>query len=529
MPFVRTRTELFVYRLFPIWSPDEREIILPPPPHLHSQSHFQNHCLREWPSAYIVKLYAGTLLCCKVCFAHKTLSIVFTTVHHTNWILSCCIDFTVLLCHFKPFIYQDLFLGYKRVLSHLYIVIDILNRVPCVLFPIPPHHRRNHLLELQMTGGGVQTMKFTSVNLKPYIYNFNHLAFNQARLFTYVAHLTENCVQDFLSRHLTCIACIVPLPVLCEGLKCAEFCHAAEMHRIWLPRRMDIFHCRELLCAHVCLHCPIFVSIFRASNLVEMPPVVQPPKKIHSKPEANAPTNEHTRSQPLERPLAVSGIEQNNTVCFPPTPPSDPLLNRIVNDFCADLQPAALEETGCAVCGQLKLLVSLKPLSCVQGKLSLLPNNINITRKERFKKEDPVEALDGPPLAHMCDKICPDCETSLTKNKVPTNSLANYLWIGEVPAVLSILTYAERMMVTCIRHNRCVVRVNSGRGKMTSNAVMFSTPIIQVYRKLPPSPQEINDVLAFIFTGPCQPMEADFERTPMLVRQKIVKQCLDWM
>src|SRR5882762_7139045 len=39
----------------------------------------------------------------------------------------------------------------------------------------------------------------------------------------------------------------------------------------------------------------------------------------------------------------------------------------------------------------------------------------------------------------------------------------------------------------------------------------------------------MDDVLAFIFTGPCQPTEEDFHRTPLLVRHNKVGKALEWL
>ncbi|KAJ7019609.1 hypothetical protein C8F04DRAFT_1214301 [Mycena alexandri] len=55
---------------------------------------------------------------------------------------------------------------------------------------------------------------------------------------------------------------------------------------------------------------------------------------------------------------------------------------------------------------------------------------------------------------------------------------------------------------------------------MMANVIMFSNPTLKVYKELPPSRSEIEDVLAFIFMGPVQPTPEDFERTPMLINHK---------
>ncbi|KAG6913716.1 hypothetical protein DXG01_004725, partial [Tephrocybe rancida] len=83
----------------------------------------------------------------------------------------------------------------------------------------------------------------------------------------------------------------------------------------------------------------------------------------------------------------------------------------------------------------------------------------------------------------------------LMKGKLPKNSLANGLWIGDIPEALKDLTFAERLMIA------------------------------RVYKHLPPSREELDEVLAFVFIGSAQPTEEDFERTPI----NKVAEALEWL
>ena len=64
--------------------------------------------------------------------------------------------------------------------------------------------------------------------------------------------------------------------------------------------------------------------------------------------------------------------------------------------------------------------------------------------------------------------------------------------------------------------------------KMISNAVTFEHPMQKIYTVLPPPIEELSEVLAFIFTGPCQPTEDDF-RIPLLVHRNKVGKALEWL
>ena len=51
----------------------------------------------------------------------------------------------------------------------------------------------------------------------------------------------------------------------------------------------------------------------------------------------------------------------------------------------------------------------------------------------------------------------------------------------------------------------------------------------KIYNILPPPIEEMDDVLAFIYTGPCKPTKADLKRTPLLVRCLKVSKALHWL
>jgi hypothetical protein len=108
-------------------------------------------------------------------------------------------------------------------------------------------------------------------------------------------------------------------------------------------------------------------------------------------------------------------------------------------------------------------------------------------------------------------------------NKMPPESLANSFWICSIPLVLQNLTFAEKMLISRIWHNKCLVHVSSGHAKITANVIMFSNRTVKVYHALPPSWHEISEILAFVFQGPVQLRKSDIKQTPMLVRRNVVK------
>ncbi|KAJ7099108.1 hypothetical protein C8R44DRAFT_550930, partial [Mycena epipterygia] len=165
---------------------------------------------------------------------------------------------------------------------------------------------------------------------------------------------------------------------------------------------------------------------------------------------------------------------------FSPKPPSERLLQKIARGFCGEMDPAAFEEAGCAVWGQLKTLRELTPLKDIKYCLDPLERD-GVTLMERKFDNEEAQEINGPVLDSTCDSICEECEESLPAGTAPKFALANGFWIGTVPEVLKGLSFAEKLLIARIRHNRCLVRVSSGRAKMIANIIIFSNPTPKVY------------------------------------------------
>ncbi|KAH9836671.1 uncharacterized protein C8Q71DRAFT_796862 [Rhodofomes roseus] len=191
---------------------------------------------------------------------------------------------------------------------------------------------------------------------------------------------------------------------------------------------------------------------------------------------------------------------------FPTTPPSPLLIQQVIADYSKAIHPLQHAETGCAVCGLLTPFSRLYPLSTVSHKLHILETDgTGVTRKEQQSECDHVEELKGP-------------------------ALANGLWIGEVRVQLQNLTWAERTLISRVNHNRCVVWVKGSlQSKMIANAVCHTIPMPKVYNALPPSPEELDEVLAYIYIGPTKPLAKEHHCTPLLVRCNKVANALEWL
>ena len=181
------------------------------------------------------------------------------------------------------------------------------------------------------------------------------------------------------------------------------------------------------------------------------------------------------------------------------------------------------------MCGELVPLSQLSRLKAIKNLLGIL-SAPGVTRIERKSASQKIAEFRGPVLDYRCDKVCDNCRKVIRKGKVPPLALVNNLWLGEVPKVLSELNYVERLLVARIRHNCCFVKVaSSGLKKMTAHVITFESPLPKVYHILPPPVEDMDDVLAILFTGPSKPTEQDLARLPLLVRRNHVGKALEWL
>ncbi|RDX46201.1 hypothetical protein OH76DRAFT_1356373, partial [Lentinus brumalis] len=215
---------------------------------------------------------------------------------------------------------------------------------------------------------------------------------------------------------------------------------------------------------------------------------------------------------------------------FPPAPLSEQALYKTISGYARAVQVENFLESGCAVCGLLNPKTRLRKLQTVAFDRNLLVPDAPVTRVERQDAEDSIRSHSGPVLLPDCNDICMDCMEDLQQGKIPADSLANGLWIGEVPSELRDLSWTEKMLISRVKHNYCIVKVHvSGMSKMKANVVSHSLPMAKIYQALPPSRDELDEVLAFMYIGPNVPTQKEFQRTPLLVRRNKVAKALEWL
>jgi hypothetical protein len=298
----------------------------------------------------------------------------------------------------------------------------------------------------------------------------------------------------------------VPLQQLMPLLPGPAVLSLAHIHKIPMSSHTPRKHMQTYFDHHNCISCNLYCSVFECTT-------VKPCGML------DAPKPNRTAD-----PIIPEG-----PVLFPPTPLDSTLSHKIIKSFCAESDPATLEEAGCAICGRLIRLSKLSKLKSVGNLLHIL-NMVGVTRVERTTILDKIEECKGPVIDNSCNQLCNECRWHLRAAKIPCHSLANGLWLGPVPEQLANLRFVERLLIQWVRVNGCFVHVaSSGLCKMVAHVIAFESPIAKVYNSLPPPLEDLDDVLAILFTGPCKPTPTNTKCTPLLVQQGAVARALEWL
>ena len=423
---------------------------------------------------------------------------------------------------------------------------------------------------IKIVGGGISNL-FTVEELQPFINAID------AHKFKFISYSTHSEAAALQSLNNTLVFGNIPLSTLTSKLGITELKVIAKCHQVTVHSKIKIQDIQSILCNHICNNCQEYVAVFelicdsdvyakkktsqlnvvkkyqansskyKASNLasVKQTQARNPDYKTSNlnavkKNQANNPDYKASNLNAVKKNQAnnpdyktsnlnaVKKSQQKQSTIFPPIPPSESLQHTIISNFCKDTSPEQFMESGCAVCGRLTSLSELTKLSEIKLNLNILIQP-GISQRERTSSDDPIIDIEGPVLDNDLNSICKSCFKSVSQNKVPLMALANGKWIGKVPSQLQNLSFAEQLLVARVRHNRCLVKVSSGMHKMRANAITFANPMPKIYDILPPPIEEMDDVLAFIYTGPCMPTKSDFERTPLLVRRRKVSAALEWL
>ncbi|KAF4617978.1 hypothetical protein D9613_013011 [Agrocybe pediades] len=459
---------------------------------------------------------------------------------------------TSLACAFSPCVLQELLCN-ETVNVRVYRSQDLVGEIP--LAPVPTGNK--------FIGGGHKHVHLVSAQyLSDHVVKPVNFDVDSKQLYRFHSYADRETLDEVIGEVDNAVVTQMSLPKYAHLLSVKDIVYLGRLHGLVVNSARPKVHLLQTMAHHVCELCNVNFQIFveeesardkvahrvRKHRKVASDALKEGKKGIESTGTRRKsskgsvktyPINAgrkqcvfeklKKRNKPVQTPASLKETPDRTTSKqkFPPLPPSKDLLHSIISGFCDDMQPNAFQEAGCMVCGALTLLTELKPLDNKQ-KLELLINPA-VTRKERKGVDSNICGTDGPVLAPGCDKACTTCIKSLDKGHVPLRALANGLWIGEVPTVLKNLTFAEQLLVSRVKHNHCLVRVSSGRAKMIANCITFAIPTARVYHTLPPSREELSEVLACVFLGVEVPTDDQFARTPLLVRRNRVSEALEWL
>jgi hypothetical protein len=314
----------------------------------------------------------------------------------------------------------------------------------------------------------------------------------------------------------------IPLVLMVDILPLVKVRAIATLHGIAVSSRCNAMSLKSFIGQHSCSKCTGYVTVFSIEKNSDKKRVDRTVKSVLK---ANALKTSDKNTTHRKNDMHAS---DNITISFPPEPASKELEHAIIRDACIRMDPENFEEVGCAVCGELELKKNTSRLKGVKNLLKILEAP-GITRMERKSDSSPIREYKGPVLDYGCGNLCNGCRGDIRRGKVPRLALSNNLWLGAVPNVLKSLSFVEKILVARVRHTCAFVKVASGMRKMKANIVAFESPIPKIYNILPPPREELDEVLAILFTGPAKPTEKDFARTPFLVRRNAVITALEWL
>jgi hypothetical protein len=365
--------------------------------------------------------------------------------------------------------------------------------------------------------GGGHSHMFAAADVFPYSCNTEH-CYNADSVFKFVDYIQISSMSSYSIKD-GYIAAKIPLLNLVPNIPISMVLKVACFHNIPVGSHVPKKNLPKHFADHSCNNCSMFCSIFVQKGWQKQE------NKTYIISESK--TQQPAFSLPQNNSYIISESKTQQPT-FPSPPLSTGLAYQVITDFCKDSAPSILEEAGCVVCGLLTPVSKLTRLKSVKGMLKVLDVQ-GITRVERKSVSDPIRGYKGPVLDYSCNKICDRCRSSIQRGNLPDFALARGIWIGNIPKELSELRFIEKLLVARLCHNCCFICVASGMRKMTSHVVAFQAPIPKLYNALPPPIEDLDEVLAILFTGPAKPTQKDFQRTPLLVRRNAVARALEWL
>lgn len=317
------------------------------------------------------------------------------------------------------------------------------------------------------------------------------------------------------------VSIFVPVHLLADRVNTQHLSHLTSSHGIPCKVKAlnDVYV--ELIRAHVCGSlCCHLLSVFQRPSVSQFDPF-------------GLSTSSPLPNMSLFRTPSGTCTPPCETK-FPPDVHSKQELASFIRAWTDNITPEILREVVCAVCAQIVNNRNVE-LARIDSRWF---DHLSVSAIAATKRPFPptvtfpgerILCAAGYDPSKDAYNVCHSCRDLLCSRKVPRLSLANGMWVGDVPEELQHLTLVEKLLVARYRHNVCVVNVRMGQRKLRSNAVVFSQPVAQLCKVLPPPVKDLESCLLILFTGAVVPDAVHFKRTPFIVRRTVVMRALHWL
>ena len=296
--------------------------------------------------------------------------------------------------------------------------------------------------------GGGRSARTDYEFLKPYVVSMENQIKNPDNFsYVYGSHRKfDDAMQERETSGEAQLVCNMPLALVANILTSIQANEVVKEHNLHVSRK-SLAEKRKAMETHVCtIGCNRCVTIFKPVKKNQKSIRRQHSNKLEVKEVKTYPKVGRKSQGKTSRVARNYKYYIRENIKFPPSPPSNRLIHKIISGFCKDTHPSKFEEAGCAICGQLVVMTKLIKITDVKFSLDPLVR-VGVTHLPRCSADDPIKEIDGPIMDSSCKHVCYECVSFLEKKVMPPMALANGLWVGNVPKELSDLTFVERLLV----------------------------------------------------------------------------------
>jgi hypothetical protein len=210
--------------------------------------------------------------------------------------------------------------------------------------------------------GGWRHSPLTYTILQPYL-DLDFSIVGPHTKFGYIDHIPPADLDRYRADSYLIIN--IPITVLVQFVPVAAARRIAKLHGIHIGARATVGMLQDELKNHGCVACESLRTVLSIQN-----------------------SHDHVVASPLLPPQYGDHTSHMANNIFPPGPLSRAAQQKIIQSACESMDSHHIEESGCAVCGQLTPLISLSPLSSIKKHLHVLstPGTSRCERKQATDK-----------------------------------------------------------------------------------------------------------------------------------------------